>query len=52
MFLEALLDERGQNLIEYGLIAGLISIAGLAALKFIGPTLAERFQTIADAIGK
>lgn len=45
-------EEEGQNMIEYGLIAGLISIAGLAALKILGPTLAKHWQTIADSITK
>ena len=35
-FLTMLLDERGQGLVEYAMILGLISCAAFAALTFLG----------------
>lgn len=32
-------DESGASLIEYVLIAGIISIAGIAAMRFIGANM-------------
>ncbi|HEY9766232.1 MAG TPA: Flp family type IVb pilin [Chroococcales cyanobacterium] len=47
-----LTEESGQSMIEYGLLAALISIAAIAAIKLIGPALTQKFQTVADAIAK
>ena len=51
-WVEARMDdrERGATMIEYGLLAGLISIAALAALKLIGPDLLATFNKVADAL--
>ncbi len=35
-FLSMMLDERGQGLVEYALILGLVSCAAIAALAFLG----------------
>jgi Flp pilus assembly pilin Flp len=35
-FLTMLLDERGQGLVEYAMILGLISCAAVAALAYLG----------------
>jgi len=43
-------DESGVTAIEYGLIAGLISIVILVALTAIGTNLQGLFQTIATAL--
>ena len=52
-WVEARMDddrEQGATMIEYGLLAGLISIAALAAIKLIGPDLLATFQKVADAL--
>ena len=41
-------DERGATAIEYGLIAALISIAGVAALTSIGSSLTRIYTFISD----
>jgi pilus assembly protein Flp/PilA len=43
-------DETGVTAIEYGLIAGLISIVILIAVTAIGTALQGLFQTIATAL--
>lgn len=54
--LRVLQDEHGAALIEYGLILGLLSIAGVVAFQAVGDqasviynTLAGRVQGVADA---
>jgi pilus assembly protein Flp/PilA len=42
--------ERGATMIEYGLLAGLVSIAALAALQVIGPDLKAIFDKVAAAL--
>jgi pilus assembly protein Flp/PilA len=42
--------ERGATMIEYGLLAGLISIAALAAIRLIGPALLATFNEVAGAL--
>lgn len=37
-------DEEGQGMVEYGLLIGLIAIAVIAVLVFLGPKLAELFE--------
>lgn len=44
-------DESGATAIEYGLIAGLISIAIIAGVMLAGPQIAETFMDIAVALG-
>jgi len=43
-------DEDGQGLIEYVLIAALISIAAIAVIVLIGPQITSRFQEVNDAL--
>jgi pilus assembly protein Flp/PilA len=43
-------DESGIAAIEYGLIAGLISVLIIGSLKTIGASLNARFTAIADAL--
>ena len=52
-WLEARMDqdrEQGATMIEYGLLAGLISIAALAAIRLIGPALLATFNEVAGAL--
>lgn len=50
MIKELLNDESGATAIEYGLIAGLVSVAIIVALTALGGSLDAIFSQIADAI--
>lgn len=41
-------NESGATAIEYALIAGIVSIAIIGSLHEIGPSLAEKLETVAD----
>ena len=41
-----LVREDGQDLVEYALLAALLSIASIAALKILGPKIAATWGTI------
>ncbi len=43
-------DEEGQGLIEYVLIAALISIAAIGALTLLGPQLSGAFTKVDTAL--
>jgi Flp pilus assembly pilin Flp len=43
-FRRLLTDDRGQDLIEYGLLAAIIGIAGSLVLPQIGPKMANAFN--------
>ena len=43
-------DESGATAIEYGLIAGLVSVLIVTALVLLGPRLTGVFTTIANAL--
>ncbi|MPZ09278.1 MAG: Flp family type IVb pilin [Kiloniellaceae bacterium] len=43
-------DERGTAAIEYGLIAALISVAGIAALTLAGESLEQLLNIVATAV--
>ncbi|MCV0425591.1 MAG: Flp family type IVb pilin [Roseibium sp.] len=45
-------DESGATAIEYGLIAGLLSIVILTAVSLTGTTLTSVFTTINTELGK
>ena len=40
-------DEQGQDLIEYGLLIGIITLGCIAAIGTIGPIVAGYFSTLA-----
>lgn len=42
--------EEGATMIEYGLLAALVSIAALAALQALGPQLLAIFNSIVAAL--
>lgn len=42
--------ERGATMIEYGLLAALISIFALGAIRLIGPALLATFNEVAGAL--
>ena len=43
-------DERGQDLIEYALLAGFITVLSIAAIKLIGPVIQGIFEAIHTAL--
>ena len=49
-FLQNLKNEKGQSMVEYGLVLGLVAIVAVAVLTQIGEGLQETFQEIADTI--
>jgi len=50
LFKRFLKDESGVTAIEYGLIAGLISVVIILTVTAIGTSLQGLFQTIANAL--
>jgi pilus assembly protein Flp/PilA len=47
----ALLDERGQDLIEYVLVASLISLAAMVGVKSVATAVGTAFTTIGTKLG-
>jgi pilus assembly protein Flp/PilA len=43
-------DESGATAIEYGLIAGLVAVAIIAALTALGGSLDSLFTTVSDEV--
>jgi Flp pilus assembly pilin Flp len=43
-------DERGQDIIEYGLLASLISIVALATIKLIGSLIVPLYEAVEAAL--
>ena len=43
-------DESGATMIEYGLIAALVSVAAIAALGALGTALQEIFTNVKDEL--
>jgi len=44
-----LVDERGQDLMEYGLLAAFVSIVALATIKLIGPLFVPLYESVKAA---
>ena len=43
-------SERGQTLVEYGLLLALIAVVVIAALIFLGPVISSLFNNIGDRL--
>lgn len=43
-------DERGQTLVEYGLLLALIAIVVIAVLILLGPTVSGIFESVNDQL--
>jgi pilus assembly protein Flp/PilA len=43
-------DENGQDLVEYGLLAGLIAVATIAALQLLSGTLSSVWAAITSRL--
>jgi len=43
--------EEGQDMVEYALLAALISIVAIAIIVLVGPYLKDLFQDVVNALG-
>jgi len=43
-------EERGQTLVEYGLLLSLIAIVVIAVLLLLGPAISGIFQSVNDQL--
>jgi pilus assembly protein Flp/PilA len=43
-------SERGQTLVEYGLLIALIAVVVIVALLFLGPIVSQLFNDIGNTI--
>jgi pilus assembly protein Flp/PilA len=50
-FLRLLRDQRGANAIEYALVAGLISIAAVAAFQNLGSGITNMYENVSNKLG-
>lgn len=50
LMLNLVRDEEGQDLVEYALLAALLSIVSVAALQVLGPVIASVWERISSAI--
>lgn len=44
-------EEKGQGMIEYALIIGLVAVVVIAVLVLLGPAISAKFQEIVNALG-
>jgi pilus assembly protein Flp/PilA len=51
VFARFLADEEGQDLIEYALLAGFISLVAILAITLLGTGINTVFQNLADTVG-
>jgi Flp pilus assembly pilin Flp len=49
-FMNFVVAEEGQDLVEYALLAALLSIVSIATLKVLGPKIAAAWTTIANEL--
>lgn len=43
-------EEKGQGMVEYALLVGLIAVVVIAVLVLLGPAIAAKFQEIINAL--
>jgi Flp pilus assembly pilin Flp len=43
--------DEGQDMVEYALLVGLLSVFALAVIILVGPTLVNTFQTVVNGLG-
>lgn len=48
--LSILKQEKGQGMVEYALIIGLVAVVVIAVLVLMGPAISAKFQAIIDAL--
>ena len=49
-FAKLMIDSKGATAIEYGLIAALIAVAAIGAMKGIGTKLSATFTNVSNAL--
>ena len=49
--LSILKNKKGQGMIEYALIIGLVAVVVIAVLVLLGPAISAKFQEIVNALG-
>lgn len=49
--LRVLKNEKGQGMVEYALLVGLIAVVVVAVLVLLGPAIAAKFQQIITSLG-
>ena len=47
-FMSVLKDKKGQGMVEYALIIGLVAVVVIAVLVLLGPAIAAKFQAIVN----
>lgn len=47
---QRLTDEEGQDMVEYSLLLGLISMTALALILLVGPAVKSEFQYIVNGL--
>jgi Flp pilus assembly pilin Flp len=50
MFRRFLREDKGQDMVEYGLLAAFISIVAIAALQAIGPLVSAVYTAVQNAL--
>jgi len=50
LLMQLVRDEQGQDLIEYGLLIGIITVGCIVAIGLIGPKVAAYFTTLEAAL--
>lgn len=48
----ACFGEDGQDMVEYALLLGMISIAAIAIVILVGPQISDTFQYIVNGLGQ
>jgi pilus assembly protein Flp/PilA len=43
-------EEKGQGMVEYALLVGLIAVVVIAALVLLGPAIAAKFTAIQNSL--
>ncbi len=43
-------DEKGQDIVEYGLLASIVSIAALVTIRLIGPLIVPLYEAVEAAL--
>lgn len=44
-------EEKGQGMVEYALIIGLVAVVVIAVLVLLGPAISAKFQDIINGLG-
>ena len=44
------MDDRGQDLVEYALLTSLLAVVGIAALKFLGSRISKTWNQVGNSL--